>query len=95
MVGMKKTPTIIANKGLHTHRFKDNPEELAFAEEWDNQNVYGKTLAYLLDPEQGSGCPPKPEKREIVVAATVIQWLGSPVGQGFLRALGYEKVKAK
>ena len=78
--------------GLHTHRFRDNPEEKAFADKWAEQNQYGSNLAYLLDPKHGCGQRPvEPEVRDHIVAATVIQWLGSPVGQAFLRDLGYEK----
>lgn len=74
-------------RGLHTHRFKDNPEEKRFAQEWARQ---GNTLAYLL----GNGVTPaEPSDRDAQVAATIIQWLGSPVGQCFLRDLGYEKTE--
>jgi len=79
------------HKGLHTYRFKENPEEKRFAEAWADQNRLGSTLAYLLDPKSGIFRPPEPSDREHEVAATVIQWLGSPVGQCFLRDLGYEK----
>jgi ribosome biogenesis SPOUT family RNA methylase Rps3 len=83
-------------KGLHTHRFKDNPEEKLFAEEWDKVNVLGHNLAYLLDPMNGvGGRSPEPTDRENEVAATVIQWLGSPIGQHFLRDLGYVKKSTK
>lgn len=84
-------------KGLYTHRFKDNPEEKLFAEEWDKVNVLGHNLAYLIDPKNGVGLarPPEPTDRENEVAATVIQWLGSPVGQNFLRDLGYVKYVKK
>lgn len=81
-------------KGLHTHRFKDNPEEKRFADAWLEQNKHGDNLAHLLDerPTRG-GRPPTPGDRDYVVAATVIQWLGSPVGQHFLKDLGYSKEK--
>lgn len=80
------------HKGLHTHRFADNPEEKRFAEAWAKENKQGSILAYLLDPAHGTGYrPPLPTVREAETAATVIQWLGSPVGQGFLRDLGYER----
>ena len=79
------------NKGLHQYRFKDNPVEERFAKEWERCNIdlidkrlNGKgVLDYLLT--QGSNIPAgevTPRDRE--VAATVIQWLGTPVGQGFL-----------
>lgn len=83
----------LKNKGLHTHRFKGNPEERRFAEAWEEQNRHCLTLPYLLDPEHGCGIrrPPDPSDRDREVAATVVQWLGSPVGRSFLRDLGYER----
>ena len=79
--------------GLSRHRLRDNPEERRFADAWQAQNDTGRTLDYLLDPRKGEphGYPPSAEDRERVVVATVVQWLGSPVGQGFLRDLGYVK----
>jgi hypothetical protein len=59
--------------GLHTHRFKDNPEEKRFAKAWSKQNEEGKTLAYSLDPDGGGrGQPVKRSTWEHTVAATVI-----------------------
>lgn len=75
--------------GLNTHRFKQNPEEKRFSDAWVEQQQ-GKTLAYILDPKPGNGYPPDPSDRDEVVGATVIQWLGSPVGQAFLEDLGYK-----
>ena len=78
------------SKGLHTHRFKDNPEEKRFADAWSRQNYNGRHLGYLLccgDQQHA----PAPSDRDEQVAATVIQWLGSPVGQAFLRDMGYER----
>jgi len=78
--------------GLHAYRLKDNPEERRLAEAWARENKTGHILAYLLDPHSGTaGRPPEPEREEHVLAATVVQWLGSPVGQCFLRDLGYER----
>ncbi len=77
--------------GLHTHRFAEHPEEQRIAEAWARRE--GSFLQYMLQPaaEHGVRRPPDPSDRDEVVAATVMQWLGSPVGQGFLRDLGYEK----
>jgi hypothetical protein len=79
------------NQGLNAHRFRDNPEEHAFAMAWSVENDADKNrdlLGWLL----GDGTrPAEPSDRDRVVAATAIQWLGSPVGQGFLRELGWEK----
>ncbi len=75
--------------GYQTQRLKANPEEKRFSVAWHRQQA-GKTLAYLL----GNGRDPAHlEPRDNDVAATVIQWLGSPVGQAFLEELGYTKAK--
>lgn len=78
------------NSGLNQHRFSQNPLEEKFAKIWDNLNTdqFGKIdgsgiLEWILTKN-----PPEPLKsvteRDRKVAATIIQWLGSPVGQGFL-----------
>ena len=80
------------HKGIHTHRFRENPEEERFAKAWTVQNNPGRTLDYLLARAENN--PVRVSERDREVAATVIQWLGSPVGQSFLRELGYERSKA-
>ena len=77
--------------GFHTHRFADNPEEQRFAEAWDRMNGHPSAVNYLLHVGDGNGFVPAASDRERAIVATVIQWLGSPVGQGFLRDLGYER----
>lgn len=80
------------NAGLHQHRFRDNPEEQRIAKAWGRLNDLGSNLDYLLDDRADRLGPPPPcSPRDRVIAATIIQWLGSPVGQGFLRSLGYER----
>jgi len=79
------------NKGLHQYRFKQNPIEKKFALAWEKRNVSAftgdpdgrSTLDYLLAKDCNFPAG-EVTKRDRVVAATVIQWLGSPVGQGFL-----------
>jgi hypothetical protein len=83
------------NKGLSQHRFRDNPLEERFSKAWERENVSradgslngSGTLDYLLaiNPNFPAG---EVSERDREVAATVIQWLGSPVGQGFLRDVG-------
>jgi len=77
--------------GLHAHRLRDNPEERRFAAQWQDDNEVGSVLAWLLHLGYQSGRPPAPSEHDVRTAATVIQWLGSPVGQAFLARLGYEK----
>lgn len=75
------------NTGVNAQRFGREPLEKLFAEEWDNRNksTHGRspTLPYLFDPDDQQS-PLEPTDIEYILAATVIQWLGSPVGQGFL-----------
>jgi hypothetical protein len=79
----------IKHEGLRTYRFSfnDNPKEKDFAEAWkaENKIVSGNSLLdHILaeDPNYPKG---EVSQRDATVAATVIQWLGTPVGQCFLR----------
>jgi len=79
-----------AYKGMHTWRFKDNPLEKRFAQQWQECNssptTEFRTLGYLFSKENQLEFV---SERDALVAATVIQWLGSPVGTWFLAdALG-------
>ena len=80
------------SKGLHTHRFHGNPEEQRFAEAWDRATGHPRFLDSLLTSRDEHGRILPASERDEQVAATVIQWLGSPVGQGFLRDLGYVRL---
>lgn len=70
--------------GFSPHRLhpnSGNPREVAFASAWKAINTPPNpattpTLANLV---------PDLSERDAKVAATVIQWLGSPVGTSFLR----------
>ena len=81
--------------GMSPHRWKDNPEEKAFAKAWAKSAEDYHTLSYLLaGPEHDQRYhPPDPSPRDYLVAATMVQWLGSPVGRSFLEELGYKKEK--
>jgi len=84
----------IKQKGLHSDRYDSNPEELLFALFWDETNKFSKTLDYLLsDSKDNKINLDSVSERDRQVAATVIQWLGSPVGNLFLKDLGYYRKK--
>jgi len=76
-------------QGRSPHRYKDNPLEKAFALAWQEENSgLGKRytiLDALFDPS-GRGGPAFRDltKQDWETANTLIQWLGSPVGQAFL-----------
>jgi len=75
-------------KGANAHRYKQNPLEKAFAVAWQEMNSgLGKrytTIDYLMDPSNRGNPNPPISKRDWEIANTIIQWLGSPVGQAFL-----------
>lgn len=73
--------------GLNHYRTRDNPMEKVFADAWAREGE--RLLAYLLNHGETS---PWPSDRDYAVAATVIQWLGSPVGQCFLRDAGWVRM---
>jgi hypothetical protein len=82
--------------GCKAYRFTkrdDNEQERVFAEKWQdiNDEKHAKTLAHLLAEDSNARNLPRPSDRDKMVAATVIQWLGSPVGQGFLRDCGSQE----
>jgi len=73
------------HRGMHFNRTKREPLERALAVAWQQQQEAHETstINYLLakdnHPRDG-----EVSDRDRLVAATVIQWLGSNVGQRFL-----------
>lgn len=81
-------------RGLRTNRFKSNPLEKEFSDAWVKFGILN--LDDMLDTRKFQmGRAPEVSERDEIVAATVIQWLGSPVGQNWLRDLGYERKESK
>ncbi len=73
----------MVNVGLHADRLNSNqhnPREAAFAEQWEFEQTNNHILNYLV----GKGKFKEITTRDREVAATVIQWLGTTVGLGFL-----------
>ena len=62
------------HQGISRHRLKDNPLESIYAKTWEEQAP--RTLSYLIGLDY--------TQQDATVAATMIQWLGSPVGQSFV-----------
>lgn len=68
-------------RGLHLYRLASNPIERIYAERWAEINKTGHILEHIL----GNGDrKADPSPRDYAVAATVVQWLGTIIGQGFL-----------
>jgi hypothetical protein len=79
-------------KGLNAHRQAYSPVERLFAETWAEYDKENHILEYLLSDTINESQPVSEDDQ--VTVATVIQWLGSPVGQGFLaKVLGKPVLK--
>jgi len=73
-------------KWWKSYRFADNPSERLFYEAWLKENEHSSVLEYLMSTDEYGRRQPVSERDE-QVSATVIQWLGSPVGRAFLRSV--------
>jgi len=75
-------------KGYSFHRYKREPLEKLFAECWQEENtqlaVRNCTLDHLFSGNVDEYYVEIQSNENHKLAATLIQWLGSPVGQGFL-----------
>ena len=71
-------------QGINAHRLSREPREKQFADAWAKANRDNQLLRYILDRSHDNRGRYFPSEVEQEVAATIIQWLGSPVGQGFL-----------
>jgi len=73
----------IITTGLHANRLKEtelSQREIAFAKQWTDENerqsgYSAQLLEYLIN---------NPSERDQIVAATIIQWLGTNVGMNFI-----------
>lgn len=72
------------HQGLHYARCRrrHNAAELVFAKRWYQQQRLYRTFQSIMNP-RGTG-PVDVGERDRLVAASVIQWLGSPVGISWL-----------
>ena len=73
----------IKHEGFSTHRLRQNPLEAAYAKAWAEQAP--RTLGWLLKNSSYDTDQADYSARDAQVAATMIQWLGSPVGSCFVR----------
>ena len=73
------------NKGINHIRLTNNPLEKRFAEAWAKMNKDNGVLKFMLDRTHQNRGSHSVAEVENEVAATVIQWLGSHVGECFIR----------
>ena len=79
------------HQGRNRHRLDQNPQERKFARLWEHENRHPRSIVDYLMNGDGGLAPKSATDEQCEVAATVIQWLGSPVGEGFLRDVGYTR----
>ena len=77
-------------KGLKTYRHKDNSKEKELHDKFLKQfDVKG--VSQIVNETYSNGEPKKyVSNDEYRLIITTIQWLGSPVGQAFLKECGFE-----
>ena len=72
-------------QGMRPYRYKDNPLEKEFALQWQHENDRPSNsdslISWLLTNDNNSAII---SDRDRLVAATIIQWLGTPCGKYFL-----------
>ena len=90
---------IVGNKA---YRFDQNPQEKIFHDKFKEVHIdakYGGNIDFIAFPPREDGslnyASDTLSDREKTIMLSTIQWLGSPVGQGFLRECGFEKIKVE
>lgn len=75
------------------HRHESNPKEREFYEKFLAGNDRDMDLIIFGHGSNSFRPLDNLSDREKQIVLSSIQWLGSPVGQGFLRECGFEKIK--
>jgi hypothetical protein len=81
-------------EGLKSYRHISNPQEKVFHDTFIKDYNTILATSQIVKMVDGKGDPKEyttDEERNLMV--TTIQWLGSPVGQGFLNKCGFELKK--
>lgn len=87
---IKVTRLVPAGVGHDRVFYEADVYETRFRIAWQAAHAYSDLLGLILDPAPSpaswpfSGLSETPSDRDRVVAATVIQWLGTNVGRAFL-----------
>lgn len=89
-------------KSYKEHRFEQNPQEKIFHDKFKEEHIdykYGGNIDFIAFPPRKDGslnyASDTLSDREKSIMLSTIQWLGSSVGQGFLRDCGFEKINKK
>ena len=75
----------IKHSGRSPHRLKSNPKERVFLESWQKEQKQNHELQWLLCASYDQNVQERDiTQEEATCAATLMQWLGSPVGSCWL-----------
>lgn len=83
-------------EGFNIHRHMSNPKEKElhdkFIEDFIDRKYSANTIDRLVFGHPSNSFDPNDylSDREKQIVISTIQWLGSPVGQGFLRDCGFK-----
>ncbi|MBD3196341.1 MAG: hypothetical protein GF317_14880 [Candidatus Lokiarchaeota archaeon] len=92
---------LVKMQGFKTYRHEQNPMEKQLHDNFLKEHIEAKyccDLSLLIFPPANSNQTHAVDhlsEREKRIILSTIQWLGSPVGQGFLRENGIELTKEK
>ena len=85
--------------GFKTYRHKDNPREREFHDKFIEWYMRGDILSDLLVFPPANDNQTRAEStlsdREKRIVITMVQWMGTPLGQSLLRECGFEPVKRR
>ena len=78
-------------KSFKEHRFERNPQEKIFVDEFIKQHSENNDPDLIVFGHPSNTPTPNDylSDREKNIVISTIQWLGSPVGQGFLNSCGF------
>jgi hypothetical protein len=79
-------------KSHKEYRFKNNPQEKVFVDEFvKGHGFYDNDMDFIVFGQKSESMSPNDylSDREKDIVLSTIQWLGSPVGQGFLDKCGF------
>jgi len=82
-------------EGFKTYRHESNPKEKEFHDKFIEHNSHNHNdmdfLVFGMGDSNGNFPANRLTEHEKKIVISTIQWLGSPVGQGFLRECGFIK----
>jgi len=78
-------------ESFKTHRHENNPKEKEFHDTFIEEHSRGVDMDLIVFGHPSDSMMPKDylTDREKQIVLSTVQWLGSPVGEGFLNSCGF------